>query len=286
MRVVAVVSLGAGDHHYVVNCMRRLKRDGVYFFLIDDARCADAELVVNHVAGYDNCLGTSLSWPSTAFSLRRQLEQKQYVERRLSSFADWFLHLDIDEVLESDREGEKLAQAVGRVDREGYNVVDFDEYVFIPIEMEYRADCDSFEDLAHYYFFSPDQRRLMRAWKAGQGFSNVRSGGHEVEGDGVRIYPERFSLAHYIFRNQEHAYTKYTERRYDPNEVRRGQHRNRIGFSRESFTFPPRDRLRQRQSGRLDNGDRKSLHYWQWPSHGPTFGHRGVASYRGDLASA
>ena len=48
--------------------------------------------------------------------------------------SDWVVHVDADVIMHSYREGEGLREGLSRLDAEGWNVVNFDEFVFLPIE--------------------------------------------------------------------------------------------------------------------------------------------------------
>jgi hypothetical protein len=64
------------------------------------------------------------------FSLTDQLEAKARLAAELDTA--WLIHLDADEILESPRPGETLRDGLERAAREGYEVVNFDEFVFPP----------------------------------------------------------------------------------------------------------------------------------------------------------
>ena len=82
------------------------------------------------------------------FSLRDQLVEKQKLIDRLET--DWVLHQDIDELLESAGPEVSLAQAISNADSEGYNALDFNEFVFIP----HVSEGESFYRSLYYYFFT------------------------------------------------------------------------------------------------------------------------------------
>ena len=64
------------------------------------------------------------------FSLTEQLEAKAEAYRRIES--DWFIHQDADEILESPHAKGSLREGIERVAAEGWNVINFDEFVFVP----------------------------------------------------------------------------------------------------------------------------------------------------------
>jgi hypothetical protein len=73
----------------------------------------------------------------------------------------------------------------------------------------------------------------------------VASGGHCVEFDGLRRYPDSFPMRHYLYLSREHAAEKYIERRYDPEELARGWHRARAALQPEDIRLVSEKRLRR-----------------------------------------
>src|ERR1700688_5162437 len=88
--------------------------------------------------------------------------------------------------MHSYREGEGLRDALSRLDAEGWNVVNFDEFVFLPIERDYQPEMWGRQPISYYYFFQPSSPRLMRAWKRNGGFSSAAFGGHLLAGSNLR----------------------------------------------------------------------------------------------------
>ena len=85
----------------------------------------------------------------------------------------------------------------------------------------------------------------------------------------LQLAAETFVLRHYIFRDQDHARRKYTDRVYAEGEPRRGWHTNRVGRPAAVFDFPPPQPLRRRPSAgshAFDRSDPKRTHYWDWPT--------------------
>ena len=66
------------------------------------------------------------------FDLSAQLEAKREVAARLDH--DWLIHVDADEWLQSPNEGETLLDGIKRVSAQGYNAINFDEFVFLPVD--------------------------------------------------------------------------------------------------------------------------------------------------------
>ena len=127
--------------------------------------------------------------------------------------------------------------------------------------------------MRHYYFFEPNPRRLMRAWKRQAGLMWGDSGGHRLTGTDLRLATESLALRHYIFRDQQHAFSKYAKRRFAEWETRRlGWHANRIDQPVERFRFPPASMLETLPSAGARSISKRSpmtKHYWQWEATAP-----------------
>jgi glycosyltransferase involved in cell wall biosynthesis len=245
------------------NCLRHLVRNGVRVALIDNDS-TDASADIYRAAEFAPHIVEVRRLPFTgAFSLRAQLDAKLAVAGSLDG--GWILHVDADEMMHSYRPGETLAEGLARLGEAGWNAVNFDEFVFLPIERDYASDVEGFPDLSLYYFHEPTTPRLMRAWRAGHGFSMAESGGHTLAGPGLRLAPESFALRHYMFRSQAHAREKYVDRAFDPGDLRLGWHAQRIGRWRRQFHFPPAARLKrlaEPDDRALDKSAPWRRHYW------------------------
>lgn len=192
-----------------------------------------------------------------------QLEAKGALIDRLEH--DWVIHADADEWLQSPRAGETLRQGLERHDLAGCTVVNFEEFVFLPDAGQEVHDCK--RELRHYYFFAPQPRRLMRAWKRSSGLSNVASGGHVLAGQQAIVAPEDFVLRHYIALSQAHALRKYGGRVFSQRDIQRGWHANRLGLDTARLQFPDVSRLHSLPSWDSIEFDRSrphAKHYWEW----------------------
>jgi glycosyltransferase involved in cell wall biosynthesis len=263
--VTAVLGI-RNEEAYLANCLRHLIRNGLRFAIIDNGSTdasaeiyRDREFAANLVAAIELPFGR-------AFSLAEQLRRKMELIDAIDT--DWVIHLDADEVMHSYRPAETLSEAVSRLDAEGWNVVNFDEFVFLPVEHDYMPDAPGHQPMDRYYFFEPSAPRLMRAWRKASGCSPLENAGHTLVGPDLRIAPEHLALRHYIFRNQEHAFAKYISRTFAPDEIARGWHSNRVNQPHASFLFPPPTTLKRLAfpaDRHLDRSDPWSRHYWQRP---------------------
>ena len=181
--------------------------------------------------------------------------------------ADWIIHLDADELLHSYRDRETLNEGIARADAAGFNVIDFNEFVFLPLECDYDPEHSGFQPIRSYYFFEPYAPRLMRAWKKSPGLTSIQSGGHTIAGEEIRLSPEKMAMRHYIFYSQEHAYKKYAKRNFASGDLAHGWHSNRLEQAIQRFRFPPADQLSWLDSAGSRDFNRsgpRSQHYWQW----------------------
>jgi hypothetical protein len=86
-----------------------------------------------------------------------------------------------DEILHSNVPGETLASAIEKMDARGYNVINFDEFHFLPVDYDYIPDHGGIQPLRHYYFFKFNETPCgMRAWRKDLNLSNVAGAGHIV----------------------------------------------------------------------------------------------------------
>jgi glycosyltransferase involved in cell wall biosynthesis len=262
--VVTAVLAFRNERQYLANSLRHLVRNDIRFALIDN-ESNDGSRDIALRSEFANHLVSLTSLPFRgSFDLSEQLRAKAQVIATLE--ADWVMHIDADEIMHSYRPGETLREAIWRSDQNGYNVIDFDEYVFLPTDTPYQADIGGHQPIRDYYFFQPMQPRLMRAWKKSAGLK-IRSGGHLLTGRKAAMDPERMALRHYIFLDQEHAFSKYAERKFSNKDLSQGWHYNRLNKARESFRFPSRAELHQLTT--TDDRDLRrdfprKAHYWEW----------------------
>lgn len=263
MVVTAVLAI-RNEEACLANCLRHLVRNQINFVIIDNGSSDGSTEILRRREFAANLVDVQDLPFSGAFSLSDQLRRKMAIINALDT--DWVVHVDADEVMHSYREGETLNHAFSRLNAEGYNVVNFDEFVFLPIEHDYLPEATGHQPISHYYFFQPFAPRLMRAWKKACGFSLVEGGGHVLSGSNLRVAPEYLALRHYIVRNQEHASQKYTLRNFAADELARGWHANRVHQSIASFRFPRAELLKRlplTSGHHLDRSDPSNIHYWQ-----------------------
>ena len=278
LRTVAIMAV-RNERPYLRNCLGHLIDNGIDFYIVDN-ESTDATLdllrephIAEHLVGYER-------FPfEGAFDWEGLLRAREQAARKVE--ADWVVFVSADEIMHSYRAGESLAAAIARVDAEGDDVIDFNEYVFLPVDTDYVVDCSGWQPLRHYYFFEPKSPRLMRARKQSLEVSHVAKGGHVLVGGPFKLSAESFALRHYIVRSQAHASRKYTERVFRREEIARGWHAERVDQPPGNFTLPAATELERtdgREDRNLNRAHPRKRHYWQWrDSAAPSLGASGSA---------
>ncbi|MEI9975608.1 MAG: glycosyltransferase family 2 protein [Ignavibacteriota bacterium] len=165
--------------------------------------------------------------PSAHHEWHRMLRKKEELASYLA--ADWFIHVDPDELRESPWPKVTLREALYRVDYEGFNAVNHTCVTFPPTGSGYRDDLP-LEQQFQYFEFGVHAGHLVqvKAWKRQPTrVECADSGGHEARFAGRRVYPFRFLLKHYPIRSPEHGRKKvFQERRprFSPELRQRGWH--------------------------------------------------------------
>ncbi len=192
------------------------------------------------------------------FSLPDMLDAKRELLKRISF--NWVIHHDTDEILTHREPKKNLREAIEEADAEGYNVLNFDEFVFLPY-------ADGHTHLSErYYHFAPDANRLNRAWKTSDPINGFIKGGHRLDGQ-LKIYPVNHTLKHYIVSDQQHAIDKYTTRKFDPKATAMGWHRNRLHLTQKMLELPEvghPNMITYDPSKALDRSTPLKKHYWHW----------------------
>jgi glycosyltransferase involved in cell wall biosynthesis len=272
MRIIAIIAV-RNEKAYIANSLRHLIANGIYFSILDNASTDSTVAIVTGAEFCSHLVGLEQIEHVDVYNCLNILRKKMEVADNVD--ADWVIHLDADEIMHSYRPRERLADAICRIDKQDFNVVNFDEFVFLPVDFSYAPDILGPQSLCYYYFFEPYAPRLMRAWKKAAGLSMVDTGGHVLSGLDIRLAPETMALRHYIFRDQHHAFNKYAERRFAPEDLARGWHGNRVNQPVERFRFPATDRLcalESAESRMFDSSRPVKHHYWEWGRSSPDNG--------------
>jgi glycosyl transferase family 2 len=246
MRAIAILAT-YNEERFIAGCLDNLIRQGLQVYLIDNDSTDSTVTIAERFSGR-GLIGIETLPRAGVFSLRQQLARKETLAATLD--ADWFIHVDADQIILPARSTQTLAQALAEVDGQGYNAVYFHQFAFVPTQDDPDHDHPDYQQTMRWYY--PHEESFphsLRAWKRQETPVELNwSGGHRVRFPGLRMYPSAFRYRHYLFLSIEHAIRKYVQKRFDPAEVADGWHTWRTRLSSESIRLPSRAELRYYES--------------------------------------
>ena len=263
MRITAFMTI-RNERPYLRNCLSHLIANGIDYYIVDN-ESDDGTLDILKEPRFARHLVGLESYPfNGVFEWEGLLSVREAAAD--ASDCDWVLSTAPDEIIHP-YSSETLHEAISRIAAAGYDAIDCDELVFLPIDQDYVSDLEDVQPLRHYYWHRLEPGNLVRARKRDLAASHIKSGGHSLAGENLRLAPERLALRHYMFLSQEHALRKYPERQFPAAELKRGWHRQRANRDAGTFVFPDPSRLH-----RLDDPATRSFdmtrpyskHYWLW----------------------
>jgi glycosyltransferase involved in cell wall biosynthesis len=242
LRVVALLAVRNEERH-LARCLEHLYLQGVETCIIDnDSTDSTLEIARKFI---DRGVFRIESFPFNGiYEWEKILLYKEKLAEEIES--DWFIHHDADEIRQAPVSCVTLLEGILEVDRQGYNAINFDEFVFMPVnENESFEGKDYVQEMQNYYFFQPQPLHRVNAWKKTSNIDLHSSGGHHVKFSNQSIYPIPFVLRHYIILSKEHAIEKYGDRQFSPSELARGWHKQRSDFSDKKLRFVSKEHLKQ-----------------------------------------
>jgi glycosyltransferase involved in cell wall biosynthesis len=263
MRVLAILAT-YNEERFIGGCLEHLFAHGVEAYLCDNQSTDDTVAIAAHYLGA-GLRGIEQIPRDGTYRWRQILRRKEALAATLA--ADWFLHLDADEVPLPPRSDQTLAEALAEADAGGYNAAEFSELTFVPTREAPYHDHPHYRRTMHWYYpFAPTALHLVRAWKRqAQSVDLNSSGGHVVRFPGWRLWPRRCRLRHYLFLSPEHAVRKYAEKTYDPEEVRGGWHGWRATLTAGAVRLPSQAQLRTASTDDdLDTSSPRTTHCLLW----------------------
>ena len=261
MRTTAILCVRNEERHLDIT-LAQLASCGIQLAMIDHDSTDGTRAICDK---YRKHIVYQARLPYTgAFSLSDQIAAKARAMRAISS--DWFIHQDADEILQSPRPGETLREGIERSAREGFNVINFDEFVFIPGGPEEDfAHRDFYREMLSYYFFAPQPRRLMRAWRNDPDTAQV-GGGHRLRVKNLLLCPENFILRHYVCLSAVDIRRKYASRVYATEDIDKGWHGNRRNIDFDRISLPGEEGLKRLQGADdklFDKSRPWKNHFWE-----------------------
>jgi len=200
------------------------------------------------------------------FRLEEQMLWKNEIIQTLR--ADWVIHIDADEIFESPRVGETLRGMIERTDAEGFDVINCDEFMFVPAnESEDFHGTDFVATMRNYYLFSPPEnpghQRVVRLSTGVPEWYNT--GGHRVDLAHRKLAPENLRKKHYVGLSLDALRGQYLARVFSVRELLRGGHYNRIATTPDFIIAPDNNRLfnLDRDGWRVDRPEPKQLIFHQ-----------------------
>jgi glycosyltransferase involved in cell wall biosynthesis len=262
-RVVAIIAT-YNEERFIGACLEHLFAQGVDAYLCDNGSTDRTVAIARRHLGRGLRDIETLPRDGT-FRWRRILARKQQLAAALG--ADWFLHLDADELPQAARPGLTLGEAFAAADAAGYNAVEFDELAFVATRESPDHDHPAFvRTMRWYYPFAPVPRHRVIGWKRQPAVDLVSSGGHQAAFRGRLISPQRLLLRHYVMLSREHLHRKYVQRRYDSAEVRMGWHGWRARLTSDDLRLPSETELRfTAHDADLDSSSPRRSHWIEWP---------------------
>lgn len=269
MRVVALLAV-RNEELFLERCLEHLHQQGIETCVIDNGSTDASVEIAQAFIGRGVLRIENLPF-NGCFDLPEILRHKEKLTQEID--ADWFMHYDADEIREAALPHRTLLEGIHDADKQGFNAINFDEFVFLPTDdsQSYEAK-DYVAEMQYYYFFEPYSLRRLNAWKnTAADVDIVSSAGHCVNFEGRKVFPINFILRHYICLSRAHAIMKYGARVFSLNAVKdRGWSKDRVSFTPEKLHFPSPLRLKL-LSDSWDKSD-------PWLRHESLFGYPLAAS--------
>lgn len=251
------------EYPYLKYLLPYIQRQDIDVVIVDHG---STDQTIDYVQSKWNCpvIGLFKMPFEGSFSLSRQLQLKWKIQNLLQHH--WVVHHDADEIMQH-RNGRSLREAIEEADREGYNVINFDEFVFLPKPNQDLEGRNYLREAKRYYYFATEPLRLQRVFKRSISTDNPKYNGHKIFDENSRIYPKNHTLRHYIGLSYQHLFDKYMHRNFDAEDIEKGWHRNRLNIDRKNLRLPNKHPYLQslkNSSEILKRDTPTKLHFWEW----------------------
>ena len=247
-RVVALLGV-RNEGIYLERCIRHLISQEIDVCIIDNDSTDESLEIGRSFLGRGVLAVHRYPYPGY-YDWRGILRYKESLSYDID--ADWFIHHDGDEIREAPGHYRDLKEAIRDVDRQGFNAINFNEFVFVPTdEREFFEGKDYVKEMKYYYFFQPVARHRVNAWKKIKPVDLAGSGGHSADFENRRLFPQAFILRHYLALSRNHLIAKYVGRVFSPEELRDGWHKKRAGFTPDRIRIPRKEELHLYREDRI-----------------------------------
>lgn len=259
MKLVALLAI-RNEEKYIERCLQNLIVQGFEVILIDnDSADKSVELAEKYLnRGVKEIIRFKYNG---YYEWTEILKFKEELYKKTE--ADWFLHCDADEIHEPPQGFDSIKSALKQVEEEGYNAINFDEFVFVPVdEKEDFSERNYVEEMKYYYYYYPSKHHRLKLWKRTSSSVDLSTmAGHQVILDNIKIYPQSFVLRHYIFLSYKYAIQKYSGRNFLPAEVEtKGWHGWRANFQENILKISDKNELKILTGNNFDTSDPQTSH--------------------------
>lgn len=201
-------------------CIDHLLEQGVDVMILDNwSDDGSYELVDRYTKTHPTQVYLA-RWPSAPPETTSWWDMLKVSEETALAFHgsyDWIIHQDADEFSYSTHPGERLIDAIQRIDDAGYTAIDHEMHIYKPVPV-YDGSLDprtTFTELYenHETKIAEQLRELKIFRQPPTRVDLAHNGGHTVRFLGCNVAPERFIKRHYPLRSPEHAARKIASRK-------------------------------------------------------------------------
>jgi len=207
MKIVGMIS-AFNEEDIIEECINHHLSQGIDLVVLDTGSTDSTFEICKKFS--DNQKIKLFQIKSTKWDLPLNLSMTYHLALRESP--DWIFHIDADEFFESGQDSIDLKSAIEKVDREGFNLIQFDRFDFFMTEND-NKNLESVLKKFLYYSYGGDS--FYRAWKFFPGVRNdFQDGAFPIfpEVHKYKIFPTKLVCRHYQFRTKEQGMKKIQER--------------------------------------------------------------------------
>lgn len=263
MKVLAILAT-RNEENYINYCLKSLIEQNLDVYLIDnDSNDKTVEIAKKYLG--KGLIEIKSIKHKGYYEFLPILKKKEQLAQQLNY--DWFMHVDADEIYEAPKEYKNLYEGIKDADEKGYNVINFEEFVFIPKNNNEKFEGKDYTKLMNnYYFFEPRKNNLGKLWKKNIYADIITTCGHNVLLPNRKTFKKNFVLKHYIGLSYDYLINKYVsgKREHSKREKSLFWGTDRFGFKKEDFNL--NKKIKNLRIYKFDhNYDRNNpvnVHFW------------------------